>query len=55
MKNFYIVSAAILAVGLAVLAADHVYNSPYNRCVKECVGVGFSKDEAAAACARLHD
>ncbi|MGE6692818.1 MULTISPECIES: hypothetical protein [Sphingobium] len=55
MKNFYIVSATIIVVGLAILMAKHMYDSPYNRCVKDCVVVGFTKDQAAAACARLHD
>lgn len=55
MKNFYILSAAIIVVGLAILVAEHVYNSPYNRCIRECVVVGFTKDEAATACARLHN
>ncbi|MEC3949350.1 hypothetical protein [Sphingobium sp. HWE2-09] len=55
MKNFYVVSATIIAVGLAILVAQRLYNSPYNRCIRECVVVGFTKDQAAAACARLHD
>ena len=55
MKNFYIISAAIIVVGLAASVIKYVYYSPYNRCIRECVVVGFTKDEAAAACARLHN
>lgn len=55
MKNFYVVSAVIIVVGLAILVAKRVYDSPYNRCIRECVVVGITKDEAAAACARLHN
>lgn len=54
MKNFYIVSAVTIIVALALLVAKYVYYSPYNRCIRECVVVGFTKDQAAAACARLH-
>jgi hypothetical protein len=55
MKNFYVLSAVIILISLAILAAKRVYDSPYNRCIRECVVVGFTKDEAAAACARLHN
>ena len=55
MKNFYIISAAIIVVGLAASVIKYIYYSPYNRCIRECVVVGFTKDEAAAACARLHN
>lgn len=55
MKNFYIFSAAIIFICLVILVVNHVYYSPYNRCIRNCVVVGFTKEEAAAACARLHN
>jgi hypothetical protein len=54
MKSFYTVAATIIIVGLAILIAKRVHDSPYNRCMRDCVAVGFTKDQAAAACARLH-
>ena len=36
MKNFYIILAVIIVVGLAASMVKYVYYSPYNRCIRPC-------------------